>query len=1388
MHSGAHFDPQLGLDIHTYPWPLPTPHIGIVFDVFDYLPLIGTTVHVNSIKRASAGTGGIAVHIPVGGAWIPPLRAPGGPQIEDELFMGSKTVSVDGEPFSRIGMPVLSCNILGLIPPFRLKRATKPKPLSLTLPLTFNLAIPNNVIVGGPPTINLMALLMRAGLSGLGKGFKKLKKTPQWRLLMRRFRKLRQKLFRNMDPGFLKCRVLRAEPVDIRDGSVSLEHQDFLLPGRLPLAWNRTYSSADLDVEGLCGHGWSTPADIRLEVMADEGIAMLMQPEGMTLFAGLPQADGREQGIPGLPDGSCLWRQTVNGEVLWQVAQESGPQLQFSGEHGVLPIRQLADRNGNGWRFEWNSSELLHIREFTHQGMTAREILVTQENHRLLALRLRNALDGEVTPLTRYEYDDEGQLSAEIDALSHPRRFYYQQHRLVSHVDRNGQGFHYQYNDVWQVVHAWGDGGVWDYHFAYHDLLNEVEVTDSLGHVARITFDENGLPVSEIDPLGGNTVFRYDDFGRTLELIEPDGSTHRWEYDELGRMTAEYLPDGSVIQAAYDAFGELLALTDEKGAIWRSEYDANGNLIATIDPTGVTSRYQYDALGQLSEVQKPGSPSGCYHYDRFGFLQSASSGGAGIIRFRYSVRGTLLEWVDAGEGSTRYHWDSKDRLVATVNPAGGETRIAYDREDSPVHFTDEQGNVTRFRYNGTGMLTACETPDGATLGYQYDPEDRLLTVINQNGQRWQLTRDALGRVTTESDYWGQMTRYGWSRASRLISREDALGREVRYGYDKAGRLSERRSGDTLQAKYHYDRCGRMVLCENPWRRLAWRYDDAGRLRQEEQDGFQLRYGYNERGLLISRDSDGGHQVRYGLDEHDRLAQVQLNDDAPIIFTYGDTGRRISEQLSDAVTRNFSYDRLGRLTSQQVLQDDLPLFARGFAYDRTGNLTLREDSQWGSDRYAYDPLGRLTAHTSPDGVLRQFVQDATGNHLQTQTRDVNDSAGGWFREGIHHGVRYVFDRAGELRQRRHVQNASEEKEDFTWDDHRQLIAVRKGDRLVRYGYDGLGRRVFKQTATETHWFYWQRDALAGETVTATAEPLAALSIFDTGGRLKRQKAQATLFSSMREYIYYPDSFRPLALLTQTGEGKQSWHYHCDPNGAPVRLTSPSGEIVWSENAGVWGEKGQVYVNRIDNPLRFQGQYYDAETGLHYNRYRYYDPAIAAYISQDPIGLSGGINLYRYVPNPLNWIDPLGLSCTFDTQSNRWRDNETGRFTKRPIDPSELVHNGQIKYSDVTQWANQGGIPNQWNPSSQFPTGGFNYRTSSGGVTYSAHGHGINPNAVASYPGSNSALGPTASITTRPTGGAYATQTNTLSNGTKIPSQGRTSTQMDQSHIPMSGSPY
>nr|WP_123569090.1 RHS repeat-associated core domain-containing protein [Morganella morganii] len=110
----------------------------------------------------------------------------------------------------------------------------------------------------------------------------------------------------------------------------------------------------------------------------------------------------------------------------------------------------------------------------------------------------------------------------------------------------------------------------------------------------------------------------------------------------------------------------------------------------------------------------------------------------------------------------------------------------------------------------------------------------------------------------------------------------------------------------------------------------------------------------------------------------------------------------------------------------------------------------------------------------------------------------------------------------------------------------------------------------------------------------------------------------------------------------------------------------------------GGKTEVESGRLHTPghkysqnLRFQGQYLDRETGLHYNTFRYYDPDTGRFTQHDPIGLMGGINLYQYAPNALVWVDPWGLSCSFDSKSKRWRNNETGRYTKRPTDPSELV---------------------------------------------------------------------------------------------------------------------
>ncbi len=137
--------------------------------------------------------------------------------------------------------------------------------------------------------------------------------------------------------------------------------------------------------------------------------------------------------------------------------------------------------------------------------------------------------------------------------------------------------------------------------------------------------------------------------------------------------------------------------------------------------------------------------------------------------------------------------------------------------------------------------------------------------------------------------------------------------------------------------------------------------------------------------------------------------------------------------------------------------------------------------------------------------------------------------------------------------------------------------------------------------------------------------------------------APIRSPPPRYLYESNTFRPLGLLEGFGPKEtKAYHYQLDHLGTPQELTTPDGEIVWSAHYRAYGEITRLDIGKIDNPLRFQGQYFDQESGLHYNRHRYYNPDVGRYLTPDPVKLAGGINAYQYVPNPTGWIDPLGLS--------------------------------------------------------------------------------------------------------------------------------------------------
>ena len=216
------------------------------------------------------------------------------------------------------------------------------------------------------------------------------------------------------------------------------------------------------------------------------------------------------------------------------------------------------------------------------------------------------------------------------------------------------------------------------------------------------------------------------------------------------------------------------------------------------------------------------------------------------------------------------------------------------------------------------------------------------------------------------------------------------------------------------------------------------------------------------------------------------------------------------------------------------------------------------------------------------------------------------------QGDHH---YDYDAFGNLiRQRRG--KGHQLVTEYRYDCQHRLIGITQPNgQTASYRYDPFGRRISKTVDGKTTEFFWQGDKLVAE-----------------------QHADRH-----RSYIYEPDSFRPLVLLEGFGpQETKPFHYQLDHLGTPQELTNPEGEIVWSAHYRAYGEIARLDIRKIDNPLRFQGQYFDAESGLHYNRHRYYNPDIGRYLTPDPVKLAGGINAYQYVPNPTGWVDPLGLN--------------------------------------------------------------------------------------------------------------------------------------------------
>ena len=300
----------------------------------------------------------------------------------------------------------------------------------------------------------------------------------------------------------------------------------------------------------------------------------------------------------------------------------------------------------------------------------------------------------------------------------------------------------------------------------------------------------------------------------------------------------------------------------------------------------------------------------------------------------------------------------------------------------------------------------------------------------------------------------------------------------------------------------------------------------------------------------------------------------------------------------------------------------------FSYDRSGWLTSRTGQMYDHDHYYYDKAGNL--------LTDEYQGAVPDNRLPGYGRD-----------------RYRYNEWGELTERRDQQ--------LEWNAQGQLTRVISSNSETRYQYDALGRRIIKAT--------YGRHTDRGERSRTT--------FVWEGFRL----LQETTWQGKRTYLYDAEQpYTPVAAITGRGESQKIWYYHTDLTGTVQEVTAPDGTLVWAGYQAGFGENRGDISNSgayFEQPLRLPGQYYDEETGLHYNLFRYYAPECGRFISQDPISIRGGLNLYRYAPNPLTHIDPLGLMDPFDlwfTQNTISDVFTQGKWAGRSVE--DAIHEASV----------------------------------------------------------------------------------------------------------------
>jgi RHS repeat-associated protein len=1234
-----HLDPIIGLDVHIVqppgpvpPVPIPHPYIGMMLDPIDYIPIIGATVYINGLPRVTAGTQGLPVppHLPIGGMFVKP------PTSESEMMMGSATVIADENPLGYAPLPVLSCQDIGIpgVPRPRKKGIAK----SLLLPTTQIIPIPAGppVLVGGPPSILAFAGQVLAGkimgraLKGLGKLAKKSKRLGKAAKGWKRVSNYAHKKARQgMDKiglnklgfvgDYLRNRVhrgicsLTGHPVDVATGKVLTEQVDFELPGPIPLRWERVWFSTSR-YRGPLGHGWHHIYDSALLVVGDQAIAVRT-------------GDGREQAFLPIAVGG---EQFDRKEKVTLIRDGEGYGLRF--QDGIVhrfgevvagePQRlvRIDDVHGNSIRFEYDR----HARLCKIVDSCGRDLVVTSDSdRRIVQISGPHPTDpARRQVLVDYSYDGRGNLAQVLDTLGQAMRFEHRTHLLAKETNRNGLSFHFQYDgedEKARCVRTWGDGGIYDHKLTYEQGYTVVE--NSLGFKTTY-FHSRGVVVRTTDALGAVRQTERNGFNELIRETDPLGHAIEYQRDHRGNIVRVTEPDGSVLEVEYDAQDRVVAAEDVIGGKWAWRYDEDGRLVERSDPLRRRTEFHY-AGKRLSAVTDPAGQHTLVTYTQPGMIAAVRTPNGAENRWEYDLLGRCVAATDPrGNVQRRFH-DGVGRVIRVEEPDGNARELKYDPEGHVTYAKDVHTEI-RMAYSGLGRLVT-RTESGTTIAFEYDREERLVGIQNENGHLYRFALGPTGEIDHEIGFDETRRSYQRDLAGRVTEVRHPSGRATAYRYDQGGRVIAAKHSDGSEEAFAYRPDGEMIRATNGTATVELERDLLGRVVKETTGGDWIAHDHDILGFRRTLSSSRGFSqstVRNELGDVLAVKAAAGSASFEARFTRDHLGLELERSLPGGIRSRWERDRLGRPLKQEVWSGATFKGAKQYTWDSDDRLRTVIDALKGPTQYRHDPLGNLVAAVYEDARMELRLPDALGNLFRAEDRtDRKYGPSGQLLEAVGPTgtTRYDYDGDGNLIRKVAGDGGTWQ---YEWDSGRRLSRVVRPDAgEVLFGYDPLGRRLWKRFRGKTTRWIWDSNV-----------PLHEWTEEDAGAGNPSGTRDAPV-----TWIFEPDTFAPLGKL----RADDAFSVVTDHVGAPIAMFDREGQERWTAEYDLYGALRSTKGDTSACPFRWPGQYEDPETGLHYSRFRYYDPEAGVFISKDPIELDAGFNFFAYTPDPLTTVDPLGL---------------------------------------------------------------------------------------------------------------------------------------------------